>query len=101
MREDKIHKIEVHVGCICFDGDKVLLLKRTDSRTLYHGLWECGGGQVWTGENFEDCITRELRDEAGVIAEVIGPVSKYTIPIPDNEQKKFLECTLPVGSRAI
>jgi 8-oxo-dGTP pyrophosphatase MutT (NUDIX family) len=97
LREDRIHRIEVHVGCICLDGDRVLILKRAGSRSLCPGLWECGGGQVWTGESFEDAAIRELRDEAGVMAEPVMPVGTYEIPVPGSGQKKipgiYFACT--------
>ena len=89
MHEEYIHRIEVHVAGICIDGDKVLVVKRTPSRRLYPNLWECGGGQVESGESFEDAIKRQLRDELGVIAEPIAFVRTYEIPTPNEQQKKI------------
>lgn len=89
MRENKIHRIEVHVGCICLDGDNVLILKRTPERRIYPGFWECGGGQVWSGESFEDAAARELSDEAGVMAKPVAAAGTYEILVPDDEQKKI------------
>ena len=85
MREEGIDKIEVHVSGICFHKGKVLILKRSDSRKLYPGLWECGGGQVGEGENFEEAVVRQLEEEAGVIVDPIGIVSVYEII--DDEEK--------------
>lgn len=90
MRENKQHKIEVHVAGICFnDKDEVLLLKRTQNRKLYPGLWECGGGQVEIGENFEKAITRQMREEAGVMIKSIKLIGVYEINIPKDPQKKI------------
>ena len=89
MREENIHGIEVHVAGICFDGDNVLVLKRSPTRRLYPNLWECGGGAVWPGENFEEALKREMKDEAGVIVEPIMSLKTYQIPVPDSEQKKI------------
>ncbi len=89
MREEKIHKIEVHVAGICFSGDKVLILKRYPSRKLYPNLWECGGGAVWPGENFEEALKREMKDEAGVIVEPVMALKTYQILVPESEQKKI------------
>lgn len=89
MREEKINKIEVHVAGICFDGDKVLCLRRSLERKIYPSLWECGGGAVWSGENFEDAVRRELRDEAGVIVEPLKVFGVYEILTPNLEQKKI------------
>jgi 8-oxo-dGTP diphosphatase len=89
MREERIHKIEVHVAGICFSGDNVLVLKRSPSRKLYPNLWECGGGAVWPGENFEEALKREMKDEAGIIVEPIMALKTYEILVPDSEQKKI------------
>ncbi len=89
MREEKIHKIEVHVAGICFMDDKVLIAKRAATRELYPGLWACGGGQVETGENFEEAVKRQLKEELGVIIEPIASFGTYEILTPDSEQKKI------------
>jgi 8-oxo-dGTP diphosphatase len=86
MREDGVRRIEVHVGCICLDRDRVLVLKRSDSRKLYPGLWECGGGQVKPGEGFPDAVKRQLREEAGILVDSIKPVGTYVIDLPDGEK---------------
>ena len=52
MREEEIHRIEVHVAGICFKDDKVLVAKRSPDMALLPSLWECGGGSVARGENF-------------------------------------------------
>ena len=90
MRENKQHKIEVHVAAICFnDKNEVLVLKRAQNRKLYPGLWECGGGQVEIGESFEKAIIRQMKEEAGIIINPIKPFGTYKIDIPDNPQKKI------------
>jgi 8-oxo-dGTP diphosphatase len=87
MREEKIHKLEVHVAGICFDNDKVLVLKRSASRSLYPNLWECGGGQVETGENFEEAVIRQLKEEAGVIIKPLIGLKSYEILVKDEQRK--------------
>lgn len=89
MREEKIYKIEVHVAGICFKEDKVLVVKRSTLRRLYPNLWECGGGQVNAGEDFEEAIKRQLKEEIGVIVDVIRTAGVYEILVPDTEQKKI------------
>lgn len=89
MREEKIHKIEVHVAGICFYGNKVLMVKRTPSRKLYPNLWECGGGQVEMGENFTEAVKRQLKQELGVFIEPIKVLVTYEILTPGLEQKKI------------
>jgi 8-oxo-dGTP diphosphatase len=82
-----INKIEVHVGVISFYKGKCLVLKRTDDRRLYPGLWECGGGKVHMGENFEDAVIRQMQEEAKVVVEIKGILKTYSIDIPNEEQK--------------
>lgn len=89
MRENKIHKIEVHVAGICIKDEKVLIVKRATTRTLYPGYWECGGGQVKVGENFSEAIKRQMKEELGVIVKPIYPISTYEIINSHLEQKKI------------
>ncbi len=82
-----INKIEVHVGVISFYKGKCLVLKRTDDRRLYPGLWECGGGKVHMGENFEDAVIRQMEEEAKVVVEISSILKTYSIDISNEEQK--------------
>lgn len=54
---------EVGVGLLIVKNDKILLGKRLAS----HGTGSYGGpgGHLELGESFEDCITREVTEEAG------------------------------------
>lgn len=84
MREEGIHKIEVHVAAVCVSdcgGNlRVLALRRANTRTLFPGLWEGVGGQLLVGESFEDGLFRHLREEAGLSGcTVMGPVAAYVI----------------------
>lgn len=93
MREEHRETIEVHVAGICFretvEGILVLLAKRQPTRALYPGLWECGGGQVLPGENLEEAVERQMREEFGVIVDRSLPFSTYEIETPDLPQKKI------------
>ncbi|MBX4211944.1 NUDIX domain-containing protein [Candidatus Pacearchaeota archaeon] len=87
MREDKINKIEVLVEAICFNEDRVFLLKRAPTRKLFPNIWECGGGAVEVGESFEEAAMRQLKEEAGIIIEPITAVKTFEISTPHSEQK--------------
>lgn len=92
MREKKIHRIEVHVAGICFLGDRVLIAKRNSHRNLYPNLWECGGGQVRQGENFEEALIRGQREELGVEIQpmkMLKNLGTYEISTADPEQPKI------------
>ncbi len=92
-REQQQHKIEVHVAGICFretENDiEVLIVKRQDSRKLYPGKWECGGGQVYVGENFEEAINRQMKEELGIVIDRVLVFGTYEIKTPELEQKKI------------
>ena len=92
-REKKRHKIEVHVAGICYRETEtdieVLIAKRNNEREIYPGKWECGGGQVREGENFEEAIKRQMKEELGIIVEKISPFCIYDIDMPKLDKKKI------------
>ena len=63
-------------ACV-FRGREVLLVKR--GQALGRGLWSLPGGKIETGEGAEAAALRELAEETGVIARVIGLAGDYTI----------------------
>jgi ADP-ribose pyrophosphatase YjhB (NUDIX family) len=93
MREAKRHCIEVHVAGICLketDYDiEVLIAKRNKNKELYPEKWECGGGQVREGENFEEAIKRKMKEELGVIVNRSMVFGVYEIDTPNLSQKKI------------
>jgi 8-oxo-dGTP diphosphatase len=54
---------QVGVGLIIIKGKKVLLGKRRGSHG--HGEYASTGGHLENGETLEECVMRELREEAG------------------------------------
>lgn len=91
MREVRREKIEVHVGVICFrlseDGElEVLLGKRAETKELYPGFWDTGGGALNEGEDFQDAAERKLSEEFGVQAKILEPVSHFRIPLQNDSQ---------------
>lgn len=84
IREKRIHKIETHVAGICIREDgtgnfKILIGKRTSTRELFPSYWECGGGQVHEGENFEEAIKYHMKEEFNIDIEVVCPILTYEI----------------------
>ena len=58
------------VGVVCLKGDAVLLIRRgTPPR---QGEWSLPGGRIEPGERLAEAALRELREETGVEAELIG-----------------------------
>jgi 8-oxo-dGTP pyrophosphatase MutT (NUDIX family) len=69
----------LRVGCaaVVFDAahDKVLLTQRTDN-----GLWCLPGGGMDPGESASEACCREVREETGLVVEVIRLTGIYTSP---------------------
>ncbi|MDR3273940.1 MAG: NUDIX domain-containing protein [Puniceicoccales bacterium] len=87
-REEKVHKVEVHVSFYCYrvNGSRppeILLLKRGNNRQIAPGKWECGGGQVRDNESFETAVNRQLYEETGLRASHWRPVDCYEIKLSD------------------
>jgi 8-oxo-dGTP diphosphatase len=53
-------------GLLLADG-KVLLARRSSGRKAYPGLWSFPGGHVEVGENLEEALVREMREELGIV----------------------------------
>ncbi|NBW09380.1 MAG: NUDIX domain-containing protein [Caulobacteraceae bacterium] len=58
------------VGVVCIRGDDVLLIRR--GKPPRAGEWSLPGGRIEPGERALDAALRELREETGVEAEIIG-----------------------------
>ena len=82
--------LEVHVAGVCFWQGKCVVVKRSLKKKLYPGLWETGGGKVEWGENFEEAVRRELREELGVELAEVKVMGTYEILVPEREQQKIL-----------
>ncbi len=60
------------VGVVCLRGDEVLLIRR--GRPPRQGEWSLPGGRIEPGERAVDAALRELREETGIEAEIVGLV---------------------------
>lgn len=58
------------VGVVCLKGDQVLLIKRGQPPRL--NQWSLPGGKLEWGETLEVAALRELKEETGVDAELLG-----------------------------
>lgn len=60
------------VGVVCLRDDAVLLIRR--AKEPRRGEWSLPGGRIEPGERVVDAALRELHEETGVKAEIIGLV---------------------------
>jgi len=58
------------VGVVCLRGDEVLLIRRGTPPLA--DSWSLPGGRIEWGERAADAALRELREETGVDAELVG-----------------------------
>jgi 8-oxo-dGTP diphosphatase len=58
------------VGVVCLRDDHVLLIRRGTAPRI--GEWSLPGGRIEWGEAAPDAALRELREETGVEAELLG-----------------------------
>ncbi len=61
------------VGVVCFKGSEVLLIRR--GKPPMQGQWSLPGGRIEPGERIEAAALRELREETGVEADILGLVA--------------------------
>jgi 8-oxo-dGTP diphosphatase len=58
------------VGVVCIKDDKVLLVRR--AKPPLEDRWSLPGGRIEWGEAAKDAALRELKEETGCEAEIIG-----------------------------
>ena len=58
------------VGVVCLRGEEVLLIKRGTPPRL--GQWSVPGGRLEWGETLQVAALRELKEETGVDAQLLG-----------------------------
>ncbi len=63
------------VGVVCLRGDEVLLIRR--GKAPRKGQWSIPGGRMEFGETLHAAALRELGEETGVIAEILGLIEVF------------------------
>ena len=69
-------------GVVCLRGREVLLIRRGKPPRL--GEWSLPGGRIEWGERAAQAALRELREETGVEAELLGLLDVVDLIEPDH-----------------
>ena len=95
MAEDKI--VEVAAGLLFREGQLLIAQRLPDDHL--GDLWEFPGGKVESGETFEKCLCRELREELGVGVAVGELVEGISHEYPNRKVLiKFFHCNIVSGT---
>lgn len=65
-------RAEICVAAAIFQGQRLLLVRRSFEERLFPGAWEIPGGHVEQGETLEAALHREVKEETG-LAICVGP----------------------------
>ncbi len=79
--ENHWRKPSVTVDGIVVKRDKILLIRR--GKEPFKGSYALPGGFLEYGEKAEHCATREVREETGVVTEIVDLVGVYSDPKRD------------------
>jgi 8-oxo-dGTP diphosphatase len=83
-------KPEGRAVCVCFDGSRVLLMRRFKDGRRYTVL---PGGGIEPGETPGEAAVRELAEETGLVATVTGDLA--TVDHDDRRAHYLLMAALP------
>ncbi|MDP3994846.1 MAG: NUDIX hydrolase [bacterium] len=82
------YKTVLSVNAIIWCKDKVLLLKRADSKKVDPGFYAGIGGKVEPHESFYDALIREIEEETGIVEfESIRTYSVTQHPYPPTDSE--------------
>ena len=87
--------------CYIEKDDKYLMMHRVSKKNdVSHGKWIGVGGHFKEGESPDECLLREVKEEAGIDAKIIKYVGKsqYTFNVPRDTVEKDVHWYLMQGS---
>ncbi|HTX86961.1 MAG TPA: NUDIX domain-containing protein [Candidatus Nanoarchaeia archaeon] len=69
---------KVGTSAFIYKQNKVLVLKRSKSESPFPGNWEIPGGGVKFGEDTEDALRREVKEETTLKIKIIQPYTTFS-----------------------
>ena len=85
---EKIQKIGV-TAFIFHDG-KILVLKRSQKEKFLLGCWEMPGGKVEFGEDINEAVAREVKEETNLDVRAVGPYAAFSY-VSDNGNRHTVD----------
>jgi 8-oxo-dGTP diphosphatase len=97
--------ILVSLRAIVKKGNEILLVQRALDDSWEPGTWEFPGGKVDPGEDLNDALKREVKEETGLDVRVEEPLFFWDEKI--NKEKYahlrhvvlFFECSVPINAK--
>lgn len=85
---DRLSYMLIAVGAVILDdNDRILLVKHKRERGGYwQGKWICPGGALELGEQIEEGIKREVREETNLEIELVRPLIPFDRIVKRNEE---------------
>ena len=73
MQDQSDEYIDIGVGALIIEKDRVLLVRHRRSRGgFWQGRWILPGGMLRVGETIDEGIVREVVEETGLEVEIVG-----------------------------
>src|SRR3972149_10539004 len=100
-------KILLSLRAIISKGDEVLLVKRALNDTWSPGKWEFPGGKVDFGEDLNESLKREIKEETGLDVSIKEPLFFWDNPASLKKYEGlihvilFFECSAPINSKVV
>ncbi|BCS52495.1 (deoxy)nucleoside triphosphate pyrophosphohydrolase [Geobacter sp. SVR] len=77
------HHKHIHVACAIIERDGLVLAAQRSATMSMPLKWEFPGGKLDPGENPQECLEREVREELGLEVAIVAPLTATTHSYPD------------------
>ena len=81
-------KQRVLVGGVVHRKGEILIVKRVDTKRIFPGYWEIPGGKIEEGENPQQAVIREVREETGLDVDIEKMFHTWSDTIQFHEEKE-------------
>ncbi len=75
------------VGALIVQHHTLLLGQRSPTRTFYPNVWDIFGGHIEPGEQPEQTLIRELREELGIVPTQWRHVETLVESVPEHDEE--------------